>query len=68
MDQAVGALMSRWGMTVEESEERLHSAAERAGISDAQMARAVLGLMAEDAARDVPEEGEDGSGRSAAGD
>jgi GAF domain-containing protein len=45
VDQAVGALMSRWGITVEESDRRLRSAAQRAGISDAQMARAILGLL-----------------------
>ena len=47
VDQAVGALMARWGIPVDESERRLRDAAERAGISDAQMARAILGLFME---------------------
>jgi GAF domain-containing protein len=59
VDQAVGALMSRWGITVEESEERLRQAAQRAGISDAQMARAILGLLVDHADGD-PREGVDG--------
>jgi hypothetical protein len=47
VDQAVGALMSRWEITVDEADERLRGAAQRAGISDAQMARAILGLFVE---------------------
>jgi GAF domain-containing protein len=45
VDQAVGVIMSRWGTSVEEAEERLRRAAARAGISDAQMARAIIGLF-----------------------
>jgi GAF domain-containing protein len=47
VDQAVGALMSQWGIPVDAAEERLRNAAQRAGISDAQMARAILGLLTE---------------------
>jgi GAF domain-containing protein len=45
VDQAVGVVMSRWGLSMDEAEERLRRAAERAGISDAEMARAVIGLF-----------------------
>ena len=45
VDQAVGALMSRWAISVEEAEDRLRDAAQRAGITDGQMARAILGLF-----------------------
>ena len=45
VDMAVGALMSRWDLPIEEAEERLSEAAKRAGISDEQMARAILGLF-----------------------
>jgi GAF domain-containing protein len=45
VDMAVGALMSRWDLPIEEAEERLSEAAKRAGISDDQMARAILGLF-----------------------
>ena len=45
VDMAVGALMSRWELSIEEAEQRLSEAAQRAGISDGQMARAILGLF-----------------------
>lgn len=47
VDQATGALMSQWGIPVDVAEERLRDAAQRAGISDAQMARAILSLFTE---------------------
>jgi GAF domain-containing protein len=47
VDQAVGVVMSRWGISMDEAEERLRRAAERAGISDFQMARAIVGLLSE---------------------
>jgi GAF domain-containing protein len=47
VDQAIGVLMSQWGIPVDVAEERLRDAAQRAGISDAQMARAILGLLTE---------------------
>jgi GAF domain-containing protein len=55
VDRAVGIVMSRWGISPEEAEERLRDAAQRAGISDAQMARAVLELLFEPSDRDVDE-------------
>lgn len=45
VDQAVGTLMSRWDISVDQAEVRLREAARRAGIGDAQMARVVLGLL-----------------------
>jgi GAF domain-containing protein len=45
VDQAVGALMSSSGLNLEEADERLRDAAQRAGISDAQMARVILELF-----------------------
>ena len=45
VDQAVGALMSRSNLEAVEAEERLRDAARRAGLTDAQMARAVLDLL-----------------------
>jgi GAF domain-containing protein len=53
VDHAVGALMSRFGMSVDEAEDRLRDAAQRAGITDAQMARAILGLLTETSTEDV---------------
>lgn len=44
-DQAVGALMSRSDIDPDQAEERLSQAAERAGISEERMARAVLTLF-----------------------
>lgn len=45
VDRALGTLMSRWRLDLDEAEDRLTGAARRAGISDAQMARAVLALF-----------------------
>jgi GAF domain-containing protein len=45
VNQAVGALMSEWSISSEEAQQRLRTSAERAGISDAQMARAILRLI-----------------------
>jgi GAF domain-containing protein len=45
LNQAVGALMSHWGIRQVEAQERLRQAAQRAGVSDVQMARAILGLF-----------------------
>ena len=45
LDQAAGALMSQMDIELGEAEERLRNAAERAGISDAQLALAVIGIF-----------------------
>lgn len=45
VDQAVGALVSRWSLSPESAADRLRDAARRAGITDAQMAQAILGLL-----------------------
>jgi GAF domain-containing protein len=45
VDQAVGALISRSDVTLGDAEDRLRDAARRAGISDAQMARAILAIL-----------------------
>lgn len=45
MNVAEGVLMARWGMPDTEAEHRLRQAAERAGIPDGQMARAIIGLF-----------------------
>jgi len=44
-NQAVGALMSWSGVSAEEADRRLHDAAERAGISDEQLARGITELL-----------------------
>jgi hypothetical protein len=44
---AVGVLMSRWEVSIDEADQRLRDAAQRAGISDAQVARVILGLFVE---------------------
>lgn len=45
INQAVSVLMAEWWISTEEAERRLQSSAQRAGISDAQMARALLGVF-----------------------
>lgn len=45
--QAIGALVGHWELPVDRAEERLRNAARRAGISDAEMARAIIGLLTE---------------------
>lgn len=45
VSQAIGVLMSEWWISSEEAGRRLQVSAQRAGISDAQMARAILGLL-----------------------
>ena len=45
VDQALGALIARSDVDPGEAEQRLRDAARRAGISDAQMARAILDLL-----------------------
>ena len=45
MDQAAGVLVSSWGVSAEDASERLRTSAQRAGISDAQMARTILGML-----------------------
>lgn len=47
VDQAIGALISRTGVDIEQAEHQMRHAAHRAGISDAQLAlaRAVLDLL-----------------------
>jgi hypothetical protein len=45
VDQAVGALMSHWGIPRTEAEARLRQAAQRAGLADTQVARAIIGLL-----------------------
>jgi GAF domain-containing protein len=52
VDQAVGVLMAEWWISAEEAERRLRTSAQRAGISDAQMARALLGISLPRAASD----------------
>lgn len=47
VDMAVGVLMSRWEVSIDEADQRLRDAAQRAGISDAQVARVILGLFVE---------------------
>jgi len=56
VDQAVGALMSRWGISVDDAESRLRNAAQRAGITDAQMARAILELVVGASSEDVEDD------------
>lgn len=48
IDQAVGALMSIRGISAEGASEKLQTSAQRAGISDAQMARAILRIFTSD--------------------
>ena len=45
VDQAIGALIARSDVDPGEAEQRLRDAALRAGITDAQMARAILDLL-----------------------
>jgi GAF domain-containing protein len=45
VDRAVGVLMSERAISAEEAREELRTTAQRAGITDAQMARAILGLF-----------------------
>jgi GAF domain-containing protein len=45
VDRAVGALMAERSISAEEAREQLRTTAQRAGITDAQMARAILGLF-----------------------
>jgi hypothetical protein len=47
VDMAVGALMSRWEISIDQAHDRLRDAAQRAGLSDAQVARVILGLLVE---------------------
>jgi ANTAR domain len=56
VDNAVGALMSRFDMSMEDAEVRLRSAAQRAGITDAQMAEAILGLLIDTADQDLDDD------------
>lgn len=46
VDQATGALMSFLALDLDQAEDRLRAAATRAGISDAQMAQAIIELLA----------------------
>lgn len=48
VNQAVGVLIAEWWITSEEAHRRLRTSAQRAGVSDAQMARAVLSLLLPD--------------------
>jgi GAF domain-containing protein len=45
VDQAVGALAAEWEISTREAEDKLRSSAQRAGITDTQMARAILHLL-----------------------
>lgn len=54
VDQAVGALMAQWTISADEAEDRVRTSAHRAGISELQMARAIVSLLAH--ASDVPED------------
>jgi GAF domain-containing protein len=45
VSQATGVLMGEWWISSEEATRRLQVSAQRAGISDVQMARAILGLL-----------------------
>lgn len=45
VNQAIGALIVEQGISEEEASQKLRISAQRAGISDAQMARTVLGLF-----------------------
>ena len=56
VDQAVGTLMARWDISVEEAERRLREAAWRAGLDDADMARIVLDLLLRHSDADAPED------------
>ena len=56
VDQAVGALMSGMDLPLVQAELRLRDAAQRAGISDAQIARAVLALFVGSPDGDAPGE------------
>ena len=53
VDQATGALMSRWNTDYDAARDRLRQAAQRAGITDAQMARAILALADNSASGDL---------------
>lgn len=55
MDQAAGALVSSWGVSAEDASERLRTSAQRAGISDVQMARTILGMLTQ-ATSESPED------------
>lgn len=52
VNQAVGVLMAEWWISADEAERRLQSSAQRAGISDAHMARAILGIFLPRSAND----------------
>jgi GAF domain-containing protein len=45
VNQAIGALLVEQGISVEEAGQKIRTSAQRAGISDAQMARAILALF-----------------------
>lgn len=46
VNQAIGALIANRGISADEAHKKVQTSAQRAGISDAQMARAILGLFA----------------------
>ncbi len=52
IDQAVGMLTAQWWIGPEEARRRLSQAAERAGISDTQMAQGVIGLASHEPRED----------------
>lgn len=56
VDQAVGTLMSRGDLSLDDAEDRLRDAAHRAGISDTQMARAILGLFVQPSTDDIQDD------------
>jgi GAF domain-containing protein len=53
VDQAVGVLMSRFGFEVTQAEQRVRQAAIRAGLSDEQMAKAIVGLFVDSSGGEV---------------
>lgn len=56
IDQAVGVLIAQGGIHSDEAREKLQTSAQRAGISDAQMARAILSLLATASSKELEED------------
>ncbi|MFL6090042.1 MAG: GAF and ANTAR domain-containing protein [Aeromicrobium sp.] len=54
LNQVMGVLMAEQGLSAEEAKQKLQSAAQRAGIADAQMAQAILDLLTDRAQRRDP--------------